>query len=542
MVISHNLLALNSQRQLNITNVKKNKAMEKLSSGYRINRAADDAAGLAISEKMRKQIRGLTQGVRNAQDGVSMCQVADGALHEVNDMLHRISELAVKAANGTNSKDDREAMQDEIDELLTEIDRVSITTEFNDMPILGRKSLTEHKVFTMEAALRDLTAGVTDSFTEDVKDVNGNVVMTKEAANALVSNMSCYYRIESLYDEYMSGMLQYDGRNGVQTQKTADVMELFTNALEMWATYKNVDVDSIIATKHEDAEKYVTASIPYDAGPTTRPGYNADNACAYATDFFDEGIVHNNNTLLQKIGKASVVDYTRTQDAGFDFMDAFYYAGLIAADSAAYYSDRSAHSYERRREEQEFKDAMGRLVSSMKKLQEEQHSYPNEKVSVLTESLSDKESMAKLYAYLKNLHEEVYDDSPHSFWIQSGAEAGDGVLISFGLIDTRTLGIRDTSVMTVSSAEKTIDRTTEALAILSKTRSQIGAQQNRLEHTILNEENIVENTTAAESAIRDTDMAKEMVKFSTFQILQQAGEAMLSQANQSQNGVLSLLQ
>lgn len=135
MVISHNLLAMNANRQFNITSKNKAKSSEKLSSGYRINRAADDAAGLSISEKMRKQIRGLSQGIENTQDGVSLCQVADGALAEVSDMLHRINELSIQSANGTNSLSDRQAIQNEIEEILQEIDRIGETTVFNEHAI-----------------------------------------------------------------------------------------------------------------------------------------------------------------------------------------------------------------------------------------------------------------------------------------------------------------------------------------------------------------------------------------------------------------------
>ena len=131
MVISHNLLAMNAQRQFNITGTQKKKSTEKLASGYKINRAADDAAGLAISEKMRMQIRGLDQGARNTQDGISLLQVADGALSEVHDMLHRMNELSIQAANGTNTDSDREAIQQEISQIKSEIDRISDTTEFN---------------------------------------------------------------------------------------------------------------------------------------------------------------------------------------------------------------------------------------------------------------------------------------------------------------------------------------------------------------------------------------------------------------------------
>lgn len=142
-VVAHNLVSMNAQRQLNINTKSRAKSTERLSSGYRINRAADDAAGLAISEKMRRQIRGLTQGVSNTQDGVSLCQVADGALSEVSDMLHRITELSVKAANGTNTDSDRDAIQQEIGQILQEIDRVSDTTTFNDKKIFTDGTETE---------------------------------------------------------------------------------------------------------------------------------------------------------------------------------------------------------------------------------------------------------------------------------------------------------------------------------------------------------------------------------------------------------------
>ena len=136
MVVQHNLRAMNSNRMLSITQGSLNKSTEKLSSGYKVNRAADDAAGLSISEKMRKQIRGLTQASLNAEDGISAVQTAEGALTEVHDMLQRMNELAVKAANGTNSNSDRQTIQDEVDQLLTEIDRVAETTKFNETYLL----------------------------------------------------------------------------------------------------------------------------------------------------------------------------------------------------------------------------------------------------------------------------------------------------------------------------------------------------------------------------------------------------------------------
>ena len=151
MVIQHNLTAMNANRMLNVTTSAQSKSAEKLSSGYKINRAADDAAGLSISEKMRKQIRGLTQASSNAQDGVSAVQTAEGALTEVHSMLQRMNELAVQSANGTNSQTDRKAIQDEIDQLTSEIDRVSETTKFNETYLLKGDPTKADTAYFMES-------------------------------------------------------------------------------------------------------------------------------------------------------------------------------------------------------------------------------------------------------------------------------------------------------------------------------------------------------------------------------------------------------
>ena len=165
MVVQHNMQAMNANRMLNITTGAQSKSTEKLSSGYRINRAADDAAGLTISEKMRKQIRGLDQASTNAQDGVSSVQTAEGALTEVHSMLQRMNELAVQAANGTNSKEsDRQAIQDEIDQLTTEIDRVAETTKFNEIYLLKGDNASTKNVY-----MKGHDAGLKGTLTDSAK-------------------------------------------------------------------------------------------------------------------------------------------------------------------------------------------------------------------------------------------------------------------------------------------------------------------------------------------------------------------------------------
>ena len=282
MVVQHNLTAMNSNRMLGMTQSAQAKASEKLSSGYKINRAGDDAAGLSISEKMRKQINGLDRASTNAQDGISAVQTAEGALTEVHSMLQRMNELAVQAANGTNSTSDRDAIQAEVDQLLDEIDRVAQTTKFNE-------------------------------------------------------------------------------------------------------TY-----------------------------------------------------------LLNGSGKADTLLHSQAQTLSLH----------VGADS-----------------------------------------FTSNKIELKISSMS-----------------------------------------------ASTIGVSGISVATVGSATNAIDNITNAIQMVSKQRSALGAIQNRLEHTIANLDNVVENTTAAESRIRDTDMAEEMVAYSKNNILMQAGQSMLAQANQSTQGVLSLLQ
>ena len=191
MVVQHNITAMNANRMLGVTTSAQAKSTEKLSSGYKINRAADDAAGLAISEKMRKQIRGLTQASLNAQDGISAVQTAEGALTEVHDMLQRMNELAVKSSNGTNSESDRQAIQDEIDQLVTEIDRVSTTTKFNETYLLqgdGRGSVAAAtSVANVNAIGTDGSAvatGIKVELAVGSEQVSGGVTLGKVTATA----------------------------------------------------------------------------------------------------------------------------------------------------------------------------------------------------------------------------------------------------------------------------------------------------------------------------------------------------------------------
>ena len=395
MVVQHNLTAMNSNRMLGVTTKTQAKSTEKLSSGYKINRAADDAAGLSISEKMRKQIRGLTQASLNAQDGISAVQTAEGALTEVHDMLQRMNELAVKASNGTMSKDDREYVQNEVDQLVTEIDRVAETTKFNETYLLKG-----------DDTKAPVTEGVFKKF--DVSTLNSVISDTSK-----ISESNDFDSITGKFTlKFTSGLAiggTWNGKRIVANAQTAEEITL--------ADAKDAELAALNAAI--TGSKQVT-------GTATNDGAAFEMTSAA--------------TMKQSYTYAAAIDLSLH----------------VGADSTA-----------------------------------------NNRINLSIDSMS-----------ASGLH-------------------------------VTGLKVNGSDATNATAAINTI---ADAIQKVSTQRSALGAVQNRLEHTINNLDNVVENTTSAESQIRDTDMATEMVKYSNNNILAQAGQAMLAQANQSNQGVLSLLQ
>ena len=541
MLIQHNLLANNAKRQSNISNSRKKKSIEKLSSGYSINRAADNAAGLSISEKIRGQIRGLLKGSQNTQDGISLCQVVDGAMSEIGDIMHRMRELSVQSANDTNTAEDRRAIQQEVDQLVDEIDRISNSTTFNEAPVFQKTIISEGVILSREEAVNELSSGQLASVSYDIKDNEGNVILSKNAANAMLANMSCYFEVSKLYDEYKDGLLQYDGHNGVQTTKTADMMRLMVDALEPWTIWKEVDLTDVINEKRTLADQFQNASIAYDAGPSSRPDYNPDHATKYATNFANEGVTYNNLTFLQKLGEVQVINHERITDSGNDFVMGFYYSGTIGMDAAVYYHEPQGHGYQRNREDTNFNFIFQKLSSSIQKIPAEDQTEVNNTLSLLSNAVSDKDTIADLYIFLKSSGGITIKDQT-DFWIQCGANSGEGILLEFDSIDASILGVNGLNVSTHSGAENAISRIDAGMERLLAARSKIGAQQNRLEHTFNIDQNTTENLQYAESRIRDADMAEEMLEYSKSDVLNNAAMAMMAQANHQPDGVLKILQ
>ena len=477
MVVQHNMQAANANRMLNITSGAQSKSTEKLSSGYRINRAADDAAGLSISEKMRKQIRGLDKASSNAQDGVSSVQTAEGALTEVHSMLQRMNELATQAANGTNSTTDRSAIQDEMDQLTTEIDRVAETTKFNETYLLKGDNGT--KTINMKAHDAGLKGTLTDN-----GDGTATFVMDELKVGDSVSIGGKNYTIGATADEAKD---TYDKK----VTKTGEKLTINGKSIEIIANYDNgqgADADEKKADLQSKGQYTLAdAKALIDEGTTIKFADGTSlKAMKGATDGIDD-----NDTSVITAKKA----YTLAQDE------------LLKANQ------------------------IGDTNNDAKVGKDD---------TFTSYTLADASNTFKIHTGTSDVAEKL----SFSLHVGSDADMTNKITVGIETMNSSYLGIKGLNVNDDSGIAGTyaIDAISDALQKVSDQRSSLGAVQNRLEHTIDNLDNVVENTTSAESRIRDTDMAKEMVNYSKNNILAQAGQSMLAQANQSNQGVLSLLQ
>ena len=478
MVVQHNMQAMNANRMLNVTTTNQAKATEKLSSGYKINRAADDAAGLSISEKMRKQIRGLDQASTNAQDGISAVQTAEGALNEVHSMLQRMNELAVQAANGTNSESDRQAIQNEITQLETEIDRVAETTKFNETYLLkGNGKSSTAIVSAKDAGLAGKLKGVGTGI--------ATFTMTALKYGDTISIGAKGYTIGTTVESVRDVIINGTGVKAEAIQKDSIITINGTEYKIVASTNDEVVEDNLltkesIAALVKDTDKVIVGTQTMVAMTDTGKDGIGDN---------DGSVVSAKkayNLIADELRKASSIG----ADAGHE-------ASVVATADGPNYT--TATQYTKDQTQISFKINEG----------------------------------------------DVQIKQGLQMGLHVGADADGTNKISFTIdtMDAAGLGIKNLNLMDTTGAKATyaIDAIAEALAKVSAQRSELGAIQNRLEHTIANLDNVVENTTSAESQIRDTDMAEEMVEYSKNNILAQAGQSMLAQANQATQGVMNLL-
>lgn len=416
MIINHNMNALNAHRNMGVNNTAAGKSMEKLSSGLRINRAGDDAAGLAISEKMRGQIRGLEQSSRNASDGISMIQTAEGALNETTNILQRMRELAVQSANDTNTSDDREQLQKEMTQLGEEIDRIANNTEFNTKKLLnGNMGVATKAAAGTVVNKGNITAANGDAVIKDLTDANGNSLGIAK-------------------DDVITATWSVNG-----TQYSAE--------LKVAADSK---LSALIAKMKGD-------------GATTAGGTIAE----VTVDTGAITVKANGNGSTNQINGLSIEVKSSTGER---------------------------------------KEAASNALSS--------------------------------FSVGKKAADERTNGSAN---LQIGANGGQQLNLSIEDMRASALGVKNLQVGTQSQANTAINVIDEATKRVSSERANLGAAQNRLEYTISNLDNTAENLTSAESTLRDVDMAKEMMEYSKNNILSQAAQSMISQANQQPQNVLQLL-
>ncbi len=547
MIVQHNMSAMNANRMLGITNSSLAKSTEKLSSGYKINRAADDAAGLSISEKMRSQIRGLNKASDNAQDGISLIQTAEGALNESHSILQRMRELSVQASNGTETDDDREAVQKEISQLQDELTRISSTTEFNTMKLLdgslgGGSSATGIKVDAsvsnkaLQAGALKTTAATNGKYTSagavsaaddlsagDTTSLTVNFLNEKGEQDSITVNLK-YKDATTLVSE--DGSREYTvaaGKATVEDKTKAFLAELKQTSLaddftmvgtaadgkiEFTAKTAGTETSRILSTSESNIKAGVfTQATATKAADTKAP------ADAYQSIKADVGTYDGGATT-------NIDDYIFTVNG-----ERFMYAtadGVAALKSKTDYSD--VNFVKADTVDDDAANAMASLISAKTGINAEIDA--NETTTVDLKPSASSSTAGK------------------GMTLQIGANEGQTMSFSIDDMSAKSLGVDGNKVdlATQDGAQKATTTIDAAIKKVSAQRSKLGAVQNRLEHTIANLDTASENTQTSESRIRDTDMAEEMVAYSKNNILLQAGQSMLAQANQSNQGVLSLLQ
>lgn len=518
MRINHNISALKANNQLSKTNKLLDGSLEKLSSGFRINSAADDAAGLAISEKMRTQISGLEQANRNASDGISVIQTAEGALVEVESMLQRMRELAVQSANGTYTTEDRIAIQAEIDQLNDEITRISETTEFNTMTLLDgnidRKSYSSDNRVSL-VSLSD-TVAVGDYMLTVIQDARQAVIVGNSTSSGLLTN--------GKIGKDLVGSLNINGESVMVSEgETIDeVFEKIRNACD------NVSINVFAASNTTPA---TDANLDM-AGYTSNPLGPGDSLIFVSREYGSKENIEiycDNPDLCTMLG----LTIRGARATGYDAKATL---TLNSSNPGSLYTNTATVSVSGNKitvsDRNNFKmvfEAQPGTVGSV---------YQD---TAITSSVNDPvASVEPTTGAGVSITVSVLDAGPMD--LQIGANEGQLMAIRIPRVTPETLGIDKVNIGTADGAQEAITLLDIAINTVSAIRSKLGAYQNRLEHSITNLNVSQENMTESLSRIEDADMAQEMATYTQRSVLAQAGTAMLAQANQRPQTILSLLQ
>ena len=556
MRIQHNIAALNTHRNLGFNNTNASKALEKLSSGYKINRAGDDAAGLAISEKMRGQIRGLNMAQKNAQDGISLIQTAEGALNEVHAMLQRGRELAVQAANDTNTDEDRAQLQKELAQIKDEIDGIRARTEFNTKSILKGGSKLGSAGANVDAFMKKLKdymlesaeAVVKNDYGINMADVkNMDLEFTQEGPGGSAAYVtSTFYLSDGKSFEWTMtfDMDDIDRMNDDEIESV--VIHEMTHAM-MSASGMDWRDASIPKWFKEGTAEYITGSlnrIYADLGlnATTAATFNdtakleqllkltdtTNSAIIGSSDFYSASYLAT-KYLDQKIGETApgkdITDVMAALQTGVTLDQAIQTATGSNYDLATFKSDLTS---------------IAGLAVVQKYINDgDLLSISGNTEAALMGTTANPIDESTNFKY--DFQGTSGDEGATEVILHIGANKDQRLIVDLPNLSAGSIGIGGVNISTQEGANKAIESFDIAISNVSNDRSYLGAIQNRLEHTINNLGATSENLQAAESRIRDTDMAKEMMNFTKQNILMQAAQSMLAQANQQPQGVLQLL-
>lgn len=542
MVVQHNLNAINANNKMNINVSGTKKATEKLSSGYQINRAGDNAAGLAISEKMRSQIRGLSQATKNANDGISLIQTAEGGLNETHSILQRMRELAVQSANGTYQDDtNREAIQLEVDALKSEIDRIASSTEYNGMKLLdgslgGSKAVTEFgaKYGAVSTADTDLVGATITSNIAGVKVKTAYAASGKGGENALWSadgkTLTMNLVAGETYtqkdiDNLIANATQ--SKDGGQTQAPSEISIKLANGV-MTAS-KAGDTDATVAGLRATGSN--SADVIKLVGDKKSGAHGSSDQVTFTANSYGKAY---------DTGMASKITISTDVAAGKENVEVT--KAAVAGNQATAAEIKLHLSTGKTYTEKDIENI----------LKEAGYDYS---VKLEDTTNTDGDADGKIYFNVKGDAEVAITDGagvgkdsvPNNgkgliFQIGANGVEDQRVTLNVNDMSSSAIGVANADVSTQDSANAAIDMVDAAVKTVSMQRAGLGALQNRLEYTVNNLTTTNENLTAAESQIRDTDMATEMINYTKNNILQQASQAMLAQANQQPQAILQLLQ
>lgn len=523
MIINHNMNALNAHRNMNVNNTAAGKSMEKLSSGLRINRAGDDAAGLAISEKMRGQIRGLTQASRNASDGISMIQTAEGALNETQNILQRMRELSVQSSNDTNTAADRQSIQKEIEQLTEEIDRIGNNTEFNTQSLLKGDGST--KLEASGIAIPKMEVG-TDTTTNESK------VVIAASNNGGKHTFKLELNGQEIEVDFTGTANKADNALKIQEQiqKGIDENSVLKGQYKVTVAGENVTLEAVKGGDFEGAKGNIKLSTNITGGETINNKTDGN-----ATAMNNAG-----DTASGKTTAATAANFVINLDAAAKNKEKLYGTGITIGNTQIEFYNAGEGQYTG--------NAIGVDISSVadgdgladaiikqagNKIEGATIARGGAHELVVSSTTTGANSTVNVQDGAKN---EGFEAT-----FQVGANSNQTISISIGDMRAEALGVKNVDLTTAEGSQEATATIQAAIEKVSTERAGLGAVQNRLEYTISNLDNTTENLTSAESTLRDVDMAKEMMTFSKNNILNQAAQAMLAQANQQPQNVLSLL-